>query len=52
LVVFNRWLPIWCSCKFGWHTIGETVGFDGCSIHAKCSKCGYEGMIDSQGNLF
>lgn len=42
-------------CKIGWHSfIGgfETTGFDGCSVHAKCTWCGYEGMIDSQGNLF
>jgi hypothetical protein len=44
------------SCKYwGWHNgKGETVGvkFDGCSIHASCSKCGKEVMQDSQGNWF
>ena len=25
---------------------------DGCSQHAECKWCGYEGMINSQGNLF
>jgi hypothetical protein len=43
-------------CWMGWHScIGAgfiTTGFDGCSVHAKCRWCGYEGMIDSQGNLF
>lgn len=40
-----KWLP-WHSGNF------ERTGFDGCSIHARCRWCGYEGMIDSQGNLF
>ena len=42
-------------CKMGWHSFNEgfdSTGFDGCSVHAKCKWCGYEGMIDSQGNLF
>lgn len=42
-------------CKIGWHSIFsgfEYTHFDGCSEHAKCKYCGYEGMIDSQGNLF
>lgn len=42
-------------CKIKWHSY--FVGFiptfnDGCSDHAKCKWCGFEGMIDSQGNLF
>lgn len=42
-------------CKIGWHSI--LIGFiylsnDGASEHMKCKWCGYEGMIDSQGNLF
>jgi len=42
-------------CKIGWHSF--PVGFkflyhDGCNEHAKCKWCGFEGMIDSQGNLF
>lgn len=44
----------------GWHShsfFKEDGGFeyiesDGASFHAKCRYCGYEGMIDSQGNLF
>lgn len=40
-------------CKIGWHSFGYTHKFsDGCSIHAECKWCKYEGMIDSQGNLF
>ena len=42
-------------CWIGWHSyfVGfETTGFDGASTHARCKWCGYEGMIDSQGNLF
>ena len=49
----SRWKRF--ACKIGWHSI--TSGFedmyhDGCSQHARCKWCGYEGMIDSQGNLF
>ena len=44
------------ACWIGWHSIWfigvDFTGFDGCSAHAKCRWCGYEGMIDSQGNLF
>lgn len=40
-------------CRIGWHShTYDTVGFDGASVHAKCRWCGYEGMVDSQGNLF
>jgi len=49
-----NWLKQIC-CKIGWHSwfVGfNDTGFDGCSIHAKCKWCGFEGMIDSQGNLF
>lgn len=37
-----------------WHSYRrfDTVGFDGCSAQARCRWCGYEGLIDSQGNLF
>ena len=47
-------------CKIGWHSI--FVGFDRIRhstkdplrflVFAKCKWCGYEGQIDSQGNLF
>jgi len=50
--MFKRFL-----CWIGGHSIfvgfdSSPEGFDGCSVHAKCKWCGYEGMIDSQGNLF
>jgi len=42
------------SCWFGWHNgKGSAQSYwDGCSLHAKCSKCGKEVMQDSQGNWF
>lgn len=40
-------------CWMKWHSIGyEPLFFDGASVHAKCKWCGFEGMVDSQGNLF
>ena len=42
-------------CKIGWHCHEKDYiyeGFDGVSSHCKCKWCGYEGMVDSQGNLF
>lgn len=39
-------------CAIGWHGKLESTGFDGASVHARCERCGYVGMIDSQGNLF
>lgn len=30
----------------------EHTHHDGASQHAQCKWCGYEGMVDSQGNLF
>ncbi len=40
-------------CRVGWHSWSYVLIFhDGASQHAKCKWCGYEGMIDSQGNLF
>lgn len=42
------------SCDvFGWHNgSGGAKYHDGCSFHARCSKCGREVMLDSQGNWF
>lgn len=41
---------------FGYQVLwGDWVEYgmwNGCSFHAKCRYCDYEGMIDSQGNLF
>lgn len=41
------------SCSiFRWHDgKGGTKSFDGCSVHATCSKCGEEVMQDGQGEL-
>lgn len=40
-------------CWIKWHSWSyEHVSHDGCSEHARCKWCGYEGMVDSQGNLF
>lgn len=42
-------------CKRGWHCHMkdyEATGFDGASLHCRCKWCGYEGLVDSQGNLF
>ena len=38
-------------CWLGWHK-KEYIGFDGASIQARCKRCGYIGLVDSQGNLF
>ena len=44
------------SCRtWGWHNGKGNKGvqtFDGCSVHATCSKCGKEVMQDSQGKWF
>lgn len=50
----------WLLCSFlGWHNgsgqsakRGLIAGFDGLSLHATCSRCGKEVMMDSQGNWF
>lgn len=46
-------------CKIRWHCFLPFftshwifLENDGASDHYRCSWCGYEGMIDSQGNLF
>ena len=52
LKLFARLRPIYCKV-LPWHSPRpEQTSFDGCSVHARCRWCGYEGMIDSQGNLF
>lgn len=53
-----RFLEEHFYCKIGWHS----HNYDNVHYHpddplkfqeyAKCEWCGYEGMIDSQGNLF
>ena len=56
IIVDAIWDTHW-SCKlFGWHNgkgqSSDGVSFDGCSVHAQCSKCGKDVMQDSQGNWF
>lgn len=48
--IFN-WIGL-IFCKIGWHGDLEHMEFDGASHRARCARCGQEGMIDSQGNLF
>lgn len=43
----KRWL-----CGHGEHPSHEVIGWNGCSLMAKCNWCGFEGMLDSQGGLF
>ena len=55
LAFIGFWLPHVfprAGCKMGWHVIGETTEFDGCSMHATCKNCGYKGLVDSNGELF
>ena len=38
---------------FGWHRIDRfSLTYDGGQSYARCATCGFNGMIDSQGNLF
>lgn len=51
----NLWMDIrhWLfGHQILWGRWVDTNSWDGCSFHAKCRYCGYQGMIDSQGNLF
>lgn len=49
---FRMLRPVYCRV-LPWHSRNyEKIGHDGCSTHARCRWCGYEGKIDSQGNLF
>ena len=52
LGVFNRHLSMWACTKMGWHYVDAVTGFDGCSIHGVCVRCGKDVMQDSQGNWF
>lgn len=43
----------WFCREMGWHDgSGGEISFDGCSVHATCSKCGKDVMQDGQGNWF
>ena len=43
-------------CKIGWHkrpyVFVSSDGYKGICDKYKCKRCGFTGMIDSQGNLF
>jgi hypothetical protein len=43
---------LWC-CKRNWHKHPyRYTTHDGITWRAICPRCGFEGMVDSQGNLF
>lgn len=51
-----RWFTLRFLCEIlGWHRVvldsDQAIGYS-INIDAYCSRCGYEGMLDSQGNLF
>lgn len=51
--IFKFLRPLYC--KIGWHCYMhdyEFVSHDGASAHCKCKWCGFEGLVDSQGDLF
>lgn len=45
---------LWRCRVMGWHPhrFIEASSFDGLSFHARCARCGYEGLVDSHGDLF
>lgn len=45
---------LWRCRVLGWHPqrFRSPVRFDGASMHMVCNRCGFEGLVDSQGNLF
>ena len=53
LCMCNRWLPVWFCNHLGyWHLEPKAKGFDGCSLHGICPRCGKHVMMDGQGNWF
>jgi hypothetical protein len=44
----------WRCRTMGWHPerYREAMSFDGCSAKMRCTRCGFVGLVDSQGNLF
>jgi len=54
LILIDKIWKTHYSCRwYGWHNgKSGSISFDGCSVHAICSKCGKEVMQDSQGNWF
>jgi len=45
---------LWRCHLLGWHPTRYRTSLysDGASEHMRCRRCGYVGMVDSQGNLF
>jgi hypothetical protein len=59
--IFLRWCKWYrkLSCRCGWHSYPDFSNIHYKTddpliflVFAKCKWCGYEGQIDSQGNLF
>ena len=48
------WVRLVLCEILGWHRpeYAHSSWFDGLNVHARCRRCGYHGLIDSQGNLF
>ena len=51
-VEMRKRIGLWFCRVIGWHSYPHFDSFDGCSATATCKKCGYKGLVDSQGNLF
>jgi hypothetical protein len=49
-----RRFALWRCRVLGWHPKRTRIPlrYDGMSSHMRCGRCGFEGMVDSQGNLF
>ena len=45
---------LWRCRVLGWHPTRTRVPLrvTGINAHMRCGRCGFEGMVDSQGNLF
>ena len=40
-------------CRVGWHRRRyQVIERDEVNTRARCSRCGFVGLVDSQGNLF
>ena len=57
LLIIDKLFKTHYSCDlFAWHdgkdSRDDANTFDGCSCLAKCSKCGKNVILDSQGNWF
>lgn len=59
VLIIGLWVALLIStrvgvCRWGWHPkrLYRFDFNDGCSDHVTCGKCGYKGMLDSNGDLF